>query len=228
MSFHALQRDGITDCSFHLIRRQLIQPILHKLGLSASFLDRLLARPSMLGPSPDSGPRIYRQRQAFKRYLLHRLHRLQFTRPNLTHPLNFSTSRSIMPSPSNGDYVIYNRALGHTGDKLAITHNGNDQYATVEPLDRSSKQIVSAVVSSTTRDSRKSTLSVFSGRSRSPVQPHSLSAPTSRPISRLLGVKMPSRCSPQVVTCGPSKTKVTGTCTSSPPYPCYSVLIDGI
>ena len=54
------------------------------------------------------------------------------------------SSSEALPS---GDYVIYNRVLGHTGSKLAITFNGVNQYATVQPLGSSASQnqIVSGI-----------------------------------------------------------------------------------
>ncbi|KAK6514437.1 hypothetical protein TWF506_008830 [Arthrobotrys conoides] len=40
-----------------------------------------------------------------------------------------------------GDYVIYNRVLSCSGQKLAVTFNGKDKPATVTPLTHSSEQI---------------------------------------------------------------------------------------
>ena len=39
----------------------------------------------------------------------------------------------MSPFP-DGDYILYSRALSHTGQKLTITFNGDGKYATVEPL----------------------------------------------------------------------------------------------
>ena len=39
-----------------------------------------------------------------------------------------------MSSLPNGDYVIYSRVLSYTGQKLALTSNGVNQYAAVQPL----------------------------------------------------------------------------------------------
>lgn len=49
-----------------------------------------------------------------------------------------------MSRPSEGNYVIYNRILSPTGEKLAITYSGTvNQNATLTPLDNTSHQIVS-------------------------------------------------------------------------------------
>src|ERR1700753_962376 len=47
-----------------------------------------------------------------------------------------------MPPFPDGDYILYCRALSHTGQKLAITFNGDGKYATVEPLGYTENQIV--------------------------------------------------------------------------------------
>ena len=47
----------------------------------------------------------------------------------------------------DGEYILYSRALSHTGQKLAISFNGNDAYATVKPLGYSQDQIVSRPLS---------------------------------------------------------------------------------
>jgi hypothetical protein len=48
-----------------------------------------------------------------------------------------------MSKPSAGDYVIYNRVLSPTGEKLALSFNGQNQTVTVKPLDKGDGQIVS-------------------------------------------------------------------------------------
>ena len=50
-----------------------------------------------------------------------------------------------MSKPAPGNYIIYNRVLGHTGQKLAITFTGQDKPATVTPLSYTNEQIVSPV-----------------------------------------------------------------------------------
>jgi len=47
-----------------------------------------------------------------------------------------------MPRPPAGTYIIYNRVLSPTGQKLAITFQGDDQFATVEPFERRNNQVV--------------------------------------------------------------------------------------
>ena len=47
-----------------------------------------------------------------------------------------------MSRPSAGNYIIYNRVLSQTGQKLAITFNGDNQYPTVEPFGNSKHQVV--------------------------------------------------------------------------------------
>ncbi|KAK7692676.1 hypothetical protein QCA50_004309 [Cerrena zonata] len=49
-----------------------------------------------------------------------------------------SSTASTIP---DGDYVIYSRALSNFGQKLAISFNGNDTYATLKPLGYSQDQI---------------------------------------------------------------------------------------
>ena len=46
-----------------------------------------------------------------------------------------------MSKPSAGRYVIYHRVLSPSGEKLAITFNGQSNYATVTPLTNSNSQI---------------------------------------------------------------------------------------
>ncbi|KAF3911929.1 hypothetical protein ABW20_dc0105800 [Dactylellina cionopaga] len=46
-----------------------------------------------------------------------------------------------MSKPTPGDYVIYNRVLSCTGQKLAITFNKKGGPATVTPLSNSREQI---------------------------------------------------------------------------------------
>jgi len=43
--------------------------------------------------------------------------------------------------PPAGNYLIYNRVLSPTGQKLAITFQGADQYATVEPFGYNKSQV---------------------------------------------------------------------------------------
>ena len=40
-----------------------------------------------------------------------------------------------MSRPSAGNYQIYNRVLSPTGEKLAITFHGENEFATVEPFE---------------------------------------------------------------------------------------------
>ena len=47
-----------------------------------------------------------------------------------------------MSRPSAGNYIIYNRVLSPTGQKLAITFHGDNQFATVEPFGNNNNQIV--------------------------------------------------------------------------------------
>ena len=47
-----------------------------------------------------------------------------------------------MSRPSAGNYIIYSRVFSPTGQKLAITFHGNDQYATVEPFGNNPNQVV--------------------------------------------------------------------------------------
>ena len=47
-----------------------------------------------------------------------------------------------MSKPAPGNYIIYNRVLGHTGQKLAITFTGQDKPATVTPLSYTNEQVV--------------------------------------------------------------------------------------
>ena len=47
-----------------------------------------------------------------------------------------------MTSPEDGDYVIYNRVLGYNGDRLAMTFAGSGEEVTMQPLDKSSNQVV--------------------------------------------------------------------------------------
>lgn len=49
----------------------------------------------------------------------------------------------IMSRPPAGNYVIYNRVLSTSGEKLALTFNGQSQTVTVKPLDKNASQIVS-------------------------------------------------------------------------------------
>ena len=53
------------------------------------------------------------------------------------------TLPTMVAGLDNGDYVIYNRVLDPNGQKLAITFQGNGEYATLEPLTYSSEQTVS-------------------------------------------------------------------------------------
>ena len=39
-----------------------------------------------------------------------------------------------MSRPSAGNYVIYSRRLSPSGQKLVMTFNGENQYATLEPF----------------------------------------------------------------------------------------------
>lgn len=48
-----------------------------------------------------------------------------------------------LAAPANGTYVIYNRVLSPTGDKLALSYNGENQYVTAEPLKLAQNQLVS-------------------------------------------------------------------------------------
>ena len=47
-----------------------------------------------------------------------------------------------MSRPSAGNYIIYNRVLSQTGQKLAITYHGDNQYPTVEPFGNNRNQVV--------------------------------------------------------------------------------------
>jgi len=53
-----------------------------------------------------------------------------------------------MSRPAEGNYVIYNRVLNASGDKLAITFNGPDNTLTVTRKSNSTNQIVCLLVSS--------------------------------------------------------------------------------
>ncbi|KAF4616896.1 hypothetical protein D9613_008766 [Agrocybe pediades] len=46
-----------------------------------------------------------------------------------------------MSRPNQGSYVIYNRVLSPTGDKLAITFTGQNNTLTVTPMTKSSNQV---------------------------------------------------------------------------------------
>jgi hypothetical protein len=47
-----------------------------------------------------------------------------------------------MSRPTAGNYIIYNRVLSPTGQKLAITFQGENQFATVESFGHVKNQIV--------------------------------------------------------------------------------------
>ncbi len=47
-----------------------------------------------------------------------------------------------MSRPSAGNYIIYNRVLSPSGQKLAITFHGDGQFATVEPFGNNKNQVV--------------------------------------------------------------------------------------
>ena len=47
-----------------------------------------------------------------------------------------------MSRPPPGNYIIYSRILGPTGQKLAITFHGDDRFATVEPYGHQKNQVV--------------------------------------------------------------------------------------
>ena len=47
-----------------------------------------------------------------------------------------------MSRPSAGNYIIYNRVLSPTGEKLAITFHGENQFVTVEPVTSDNNQVV--------------------------------------------------------------------------------------
>ena len=51
---------------------------------------------------------------------------------------------AIVPTPAPGRYVIYNRVLAATGEKLAITFNGVSNATTATPLTYDGNQIVSS------------------------------------------------------------------------------------
>ena len=73
------------------------------------------------------------------------------TRPTLLLQTLLQLFHSIfaMSSLPNGDYVIYSRVLSYTGQKLALTSNGVNQYAAVQPLASPAAQ--TQVVSGTNR-----------------------------------------------------------------------------
>jgi CCL2 lectin-like len=56
-----------------------------------------------------------------------------------------------MSKPAAGNYVIYNRVLSPTGDKLAITFNGQNANATVQPLSYNASQKVRLTLRTTER-----------------------------------------------------------------------------
>ena len=47
-----------------------------------------------------------------------------------------------MSRPSAGNYRIYSRVLTPTGEKLAITFHGENQFVTVEPFTSDNNQVV--------------------------------------------------------------------------------------
>jgi hypothetical protein len=48
-----------------------------------------------------------------------------------------------MSKPEPGNYVIYNRVLSPTGEKLALSFNGENQTVTVRPLDDTNALVAS-------------------------------------------------------------------------------------